>query len=492
MTDAQPPDPDGPLTDRSIVPEVAEAIRLLERAQQRVGAGVQDDLETVVRNDGARLAQALVALLRMTRTHDVGNAAFERPVVDLGVSLRRLVDRVGVVQLVVVEDEVYVNDIRVRPDGSKDMGARLERHLARHGLGGLSFHERCTPIQLRMLVDALSLPPSAGDPRRAMARVLAGRGLGAIELHGEFRYKMSSEREPAVPESEQAAGDLIELDERASAIIQVCWDNLGSNRMPPVAQVRRIVAELVKHSGPGVLVYSEELPVGQAYTAHVRRVTHVCLIVGRALGLNEEQLEELGVAAMFHDVGYAVREGVIMGDDGAVRSRGFAPPFARHGSAGARLLLKARGFSPGKLRRALATFEHHRDLEDHRGVPQLYGRIVRLAEDYDNLIRARGAGFPPPEALARMKAWAGIRYDPTLLQLMINTLGAYPPGTVLELEDRQVVRSMSTVRYPGAFALPLCEVVQGPDGMPPPQPITIDLARQGTVARVLRATRRPG
>ena len=46
---------------------------------------------------------------------------------------------------------------------------------------------------------------------------------------------------------------------------------------------------------------------------------------------SEEAIQDLGVCAMFHDMGYAAREGA----DQANGEHGYAPPYERHASAGA-------------------------------------------------------------------------------------------------------------------------------------------------------------
>ena len=106
-------------------------------------------------------------------------------------------------------------------------------------------------------------------------------------------------------------------------------------------------------------------------------------------------------------------------------------PFERHGAAGARLMLRQRGFNEAKMRRVLAILQHHRDAND-RLRPGLFGRILRVAEDYDTLARRSGK-LSPTVALALMLKWAGTRYDTVLLQILINALGAYPPGSLLKL-----------------------------------------------------------
>ena len=120
-------------------------------------------------------------------------------------------------------------------------------------------------------------------------------------------------------------------------------------------------------------------------------------------------------------------------------------------------------------------------MEDPRGQPLLFGRILRIAEAYDNLQRPAGGGNTPPDALRCLTRYARSRYDPVLVQLLINTLGCYPPGSLLQLEDGRVVRSVSVVRNLATFEKPLCELVRLPDGSLPSQRDLVDLAVEGRV-----------
>ena len=94
-----------------------------------------------------------------------------------------------------------------------------------------------------------------------------------------------------------------------------------------------------------------------------------------------------------------------------------------------------------------------------------------------------------------MLAKSGSYYDPDLLQGLINSLGAYPPGTLLEVEVdlsdgplRFVMVSVGVARDEARFAKPVCALVQLHDGSlcPPPfSDMQFDLAVKGRVVRVL-------
>ena len=88
-------------------------------------------------------------------------------------------DLLGPVTLVCVEDQVYVNDIRIRT-GEKDNAVReLGAELARHNVGEVTFHEPLDDAGLRGLVGALGEPPQLLDSDLTITA--AGPNLRVVE-----------------------------------------------------------------------------------------------------------------------------------------------------------------------------------------------------------------------------------------------------------------------------------------------------------------------
>jgi len=271
-------------------------------------------------------------------------------------------------------------------------------------------------------------------------------------------------------ESVEEVSDARDLVSRAVAATDEAFQNLAAGRVPNPLPLRRIVTELLERD-----LSAEELWRDSAdappYAMHQVRVAHLSLLVGSALGLPSNVRQDLGVAALYHDCGYAAGESV---------------PFEQHTLAGASLLLRQKGFNEAKTRRVLAVLQHHRDASD-ASAPGLFGRILRVSEDYDTLARRSGK-LSPTMALALMLKWAGTRYDPVLLQLLVNVLGAYPPGTLLQLEDGRVVRSVCSAGGPETFAAPIARLVRLADGSAaPPDFPAVDLKAAGHL-KVLRPT----
>jgi|GEM_PF-471549 len=130
-----------------------------------------------------------------------------------------------------------------------------------------------------------------------------------------------------------------------------------------------------------------------------------------------------------------------------------------------RTLLAQRGFHEARIHRMLACIEHHRPY-DTPGGSSLFARILHIADDFETLTRHRpgGAMLSPPTALARMYAARGTEYDPELLQLFVNRVGRFPPGSVLERTDGRWVLVMPALRSSDSPP----EVHQGTSGERPP------------------------
>lgn len=450
-----------------------DAQESLGKAIDQARAGEDRALAQQVRDGGEQVVRLLTGLLRLMRTHSPDNHAFDTPTQDLATVLARLVDLLGPLHVVCVEGQLYLNDIRVRMDERIGGAADLAEELQRHAAGGVSIGTALDQAAIRRLVHTLAAKAAPERPLVALQAALRDAGLPSVTVQGLFRLRLTGEA-AAAPAVEQRR--IQETLDRAAHLVSEAWDNLAEARVPNPLPVRRLVNDIIdttdyadqilekEQSGPSVNA--------AAHARHSLRVCTLAVMIGKELGLSNAALADLGVAAMFHDTGYAARED------------GYAPPFERHGSAGARLLLKQRGFHQAKIKRLLVALEHHRPLAD---APSLYARIVRVADDFDTLTRHRpgGALHGPADALALMDGAVFVHYDPLVLQAFVNRIGRYPPGTLLALRDGRWVVSISGARSPETFERPLCRVVREADGSTPAAPVEVDLAREGAVARVI-------
>jgi len=453
----------------------ADAITL---AQEQLGktlerARVEEDRElaTRVREVGGQLAHLLNGLFHMSRTHAMNNTAFDVPVREFGVALRQLIDLLGPVSLLCVEDQVYVNDLRIRFEKLIEKSISLGDDLIRHGVGGLTFNGPLADPEIRTIVRLFAAPPAPANARDAIQSGLVTNAMSSVQVHGPFRFRVTGE------ELEQATPAFREIYLASASTVASVFANVGADRLPSPLPARRLIHQLIDASRVGDIVELARRAEGALppFAQHTLMVTNLSFLIARAAGLSDASLADLGVSAMFHDVGFCMRED------------GYSVPFERHTRAGLRILLRQRGFHRAKLRRLLAVLQHHTAFDDPRGEPSLYARIIHIADDYDILTRYRAGRGPilsTPDCLARIAAQAGKAYDPLLVQLFSNEMGRFPPGAILGLADGHVVLSISTVRGPETYDRPLCKVIRRPDGTTPPVDELLDLAEGGRVVKV--------
>jgi len=419
------------------VDELRIAQKQLGRSLERASIGEDRQLANEVREKGEAFANLFYGNLRMTRVYELNNESFTKPVTDLGELIDWLLTHLGVVHLVTVEDQVYVNDIRIR--FKTDSGAqKLGGEFIRHNVGTISFHARPSAEMLLTLIAAVAAQPTEQEQRRtALVKLLDEAGVHGVELTGVNRYLLAGEEQ-------QEDSEWTEVLIRAVALVEETWNNVGSGRLLNPLSLRRMVLELLAEGIDQDGLW-QTVPGSSEHGPHAVRVCRLCLLMGAEIGLSDKTQQDLGVAALVHDIGYA--------PVGAARP-GQPAPLKVHLYGGIQVMLGQRGFHAAKIHRILGILYHHHNHKDLTDIPALFGRILRIAEDFDNITQPRGGGLNPSTALAAMAGAAGSAYDPVLLQALINRLGRYPPGSKLQLDDGSEVVSVGVCRGAATFDKP--------------------------------------
>lgn len=429
--------------------ELERALRFLQRSVSHARVGVPT----------RPLAEAALPLV--SNLEKLVTGAVDRVVVDTKVALDELLGVYGRVQVSSLEDQTFVNDVPVTTPAAAPKPLSVALH--KHHVGSLTFLSELSTDELKTFASLLQVPPAASTPRAALARALMERGLH-VELHGIVRYAGAT----VVPE----ANDVASLAMRISQLVDESWERVATGKPIEVLALRRRASELIPHVDEPALWQLDGAGLS-AQGWHALRVAQLAVLVAQTLGFSRGLQQDHAVAALTHDVGYALplpQAGTLHG----------------HGMAGVRGLLLQRGFHEGKWRRLFASLHHHEELQvaGHR-VP-LAGRLLRVVEDYETMTSPRGGRLLPMDALTRLAGSAGTHCDPVLVQALINRLGQYPPGTVLALDDGRVVRSCSGARSVETFARPMA-VVLSPGSTDSVPGALIDLATAGTVLGPLKA-----
>ncbi|HVN59842.1 MAG TPA: diguanylate cyclase [Gaiellaceae bacterium] len=172
-----------------------------------------------------------------------------------------------------------------------------------------------------------------------------------------------------------------------------------------------------------------------AYTAgHSRRVQQLALAIGRELGLSQAELDLLGHAALFHDIGKLAIPDAILLKPASLTQEEWAL-MQRHADEGARIIDRL-----GFLNDAVPAIRHHHERFDGTGYPDglsgedipLGARIIHVADALDSMLTTRiyRAARPAPEALSELRRAAGTQFCPRCVGALerILPVESLPPG----------------------------------------------------------------
>jgi HD-GYP domain-containing protein (c-di-GMP phosphodiesterase class II) len=213
---------------------------------------------------------------------------------------------------------------------------------------------------------------------------------------------------------------------------------------------------------------------------HSLNVCIQALLIGQRLGMTRRQMGELGLAALFHDLGKTVTRPDAGGSESS------APPDLRaHPSCGARLLLQQATVHEGMLKAAVAAYEHHVHYDgsgfpDVGYTPHLVSRIVAIADCYETLTSSHTHTkllHTPYDALFLMQSKAGTLFDPLIFKVFVNAVGIYPVGSLVKLTSGEYAIVAEGPADPTFLDQPKVRIVKTSEGTLEPSEV-IDLAEQ--------------
>jgi diguanylate cyclase (GGDEF)-like protein/putative nucleotidyltransferase with HDIG domain len=167
------------------------------------------------------------------------------------------------------------------------------------------------------------------------------------------------------------------------------------------------------------------------YTAgHSRRVQRIALAIGHELDLSQPELDLLGHAALFHDIGkLAVPDAILMKP--AELDTAEWRLMRRHADEGARIIDRL-----GFLADAVPAIRHHHERYDGAGYPDGLGgeeiplgaRIIHVADALDSMLTSRvyRPALCDDEALAELRAGAGSQFCPRCVAALERLLSGTP------------------------------------------------------------------
>jgi HD-GYP domain-containing protein (c-di-GMP phosphodiesterase class II) len=253
-------------------------------------------------------------------------------------------------------------------------------------------------------------------------------------------------------------------------------DNIKLGQAVSVKRAKRVVQSMVD-----LLLQEESTLLGlttlrshDEYTHH--HSVNVCILslaMGQRLGYPKKKLTELGVAALFHDMGKASISPEILNKPTDFTEEEWQI-MRRHPILGVKYIIKLKGINEMTIRMVTGVFEHHLNY-DLSGYPKLdtkwelslLGRIISIVDCYDALTSSRvynRVPYPPDKALKFMLNKSGRAFDPVLIKIFINSIGIFPIGTLVFLNTNEMGVIVQTSSNPERMDRPKVKIIADASG----------------------------
>ncbi len=271
------------------------------------------------------------------------------------------------------------------------------------------------------------------------------------EVNAELEQRMQeiaakkSER-PVVVELREETARARRLHGEANKIVRNLMEDVRLGQKIEVDRLAPLVESTVESifRNQDALLPLARLKNHDDYTfEHSVSVCALLVAFGRAMKLGKEDIRELAMGGLLHDVGKASIPDVILNKPGKLDDAEFAK-MQSHVVQGVVLLQQSGGIS--KI--ALQVVGEHHERFDSTGYPRhlgsekisLYGQMAAIVDVYDAISSERvyHKGMPPPQALKKLLEWSNHHFDPQLVKTFIRAIGVYPTGTLVQLESKRL------------------------------------------------------
>lgn len=400
---------------------------------------INEDKE--IRKSSQDIINQLSVILRTAQIHDPSNIAVTIAIEKFLVLLNPLIKSEERLKIDLIGEFFYINDVRVRYALEYLLNFDfIIRELRKRELGSIIFKG---PIDYKEMQLFLKAFISAGFSNEPYETILDGIYESKnIEIDRLKKIKEGSEID--------TRKIIKKIYFNAVSYSKGVMNKIKAGEKVNIKKAKRIVETMVDQ-----ILEEEKLLLGMTaikeydeYTYHHSvNVSILSIALGQRLGLSKKMLTELGLVALFHDIGKIEIPNEILN-----KATNFTEDewklIKKHPVWGLKAILRLKGLDSSSIRASIVAFEHHLNY-DLSGYPKIrryseldfFSRIVSLADQYDAMTSSRVYSripLAPDKALSIMMERAGTQLDPLLFKFFINMVGVFPIGTLVMLDTKEL------------------------------------------------------
>jgi HD-GYP domain-containing protein (c-di-GMP phosphodiesterase class II) len=424
--------------------------------------------EAFVREAGRTLIGMLYGALRSLKLYPPENPVVQSSLSDLARIAEELRVIEGELDMRIAGEFIFVNSTRLRLDlDNYTTFSYLLSQFRASGVGELKVTRPTSTRDWSVFLWFL-LKPTGETPEHRFGELqerLASTNVVAFEIAPPME---SEDEQKQRSESKEAA------KRTYSQSVAATKDVMNSVRMgqsPNLKKVKRVVQGIVDTilSDEASLVGLTTIRDYDDYTfTHSVNVCIFSVALGRRIGLSRLQLYDLGLAALFHDIGKSRVAAEIINKPGQLTEDEWRM-VASHPWLGVLALFQLREATEFPYRSMRIAYEHHMK-RDVSGYPRslrtksigLFSRIVACADGFDAATSRRSyqtEPLNPANVLAEMRDNARRGQDQVVVKAFVSLLGIYPVGTFVVLDSFELAIVHSVNPDPALVSRPMVLIV---------------------------------
>jgi HD-GYP domain-containing protein (c-di-GMP phosphodiesterase class II) len=483
--------------------EQAEPILTHEKSlSQKIARGseARDILDQQMVMLGIQLVTQLNVLIKTSRIYERTNAALDKPV-DAMLTLIKTMAHDQPVTLRLQNDFLFLGDSHLKVNAQQmAVATSIIDALNAWKIGGMTFSLTVESKDLREFAALfVSLDPD-NKTLEDLQKEIKTRGIAGIDLEEQRQLQIRKRPETAEntrPDDTKSTDPKAQRKKDAKNGYANMAGSIGALTQSARAggtvsfkQARRAIQNIIDR-----MVDDETAVLGlttlrchDQYTAnHSVNVSLLSMALANRAGYPKVELADLGLAALFHDMGKSTIPMEVLNKPGEFTDDDWEA-MRNHPTEGVLGLSKMRGLTnlPGRM--AAASFEHHMNL-DFSGYPKLTvpwtlsltGRILTIADCYDAMTSSRvyrREPMSPSKVLNMMLSKSGKSFDAVLLKLFVNCVGIIPIGSLVMLETNELAVVLKPAADKANAERPFVRVITDPQGNPVDHGLEVDLTEK--------------
>ena len=387
----------------------------------------------------------LAVIIKLSQIHDYNNVALIKGIIQFNSIINSILMEETSVTLEIVNDFFYINKMRIKYESQLKTNIDfLLTEFKRREIGGITFTNKVTSYDIKLFLHSFAECLSRPVPFDSITKLLKTSEAISIE---PLKFEKKGELDGDGRKDELGKRKMVKKTYfYAVSVTKEIMSKIKSGEKSSLKRAKRMIESIVDN-----VVESESLLIGLTmikdyddYTYyHSVNVSILSMALGCKIGMDKKATADLGMAALFHDMGKVNIPDEILNKPGSLTDDEWLI-MKQHPVWGLKSILNVKGFDENSILSAIVAFEHHMhyNLTGYPSVNNksyklnLYSKIVSIADQYDAITSSRVYSRTPTplnKALSILLSNTNTQLDPYLTKVFINMVGVYPIGSLIIL-----------------------------------------------------------